>query len=204
MENNTPTPKDEELAAIELWNTTCQLVVRLNALAKERPELFQRTARQIFFWPGFVCGKRAFAMETAELFLTEKIIKRRVREPMSAGMRNPLLEGKVFKGVAKGTSAQSVQRFLCGEHRLIVVCVKIPSNNKPIYRRDFRSDEVADMGHQLIYGDFSFSDVLCRFCYRIAACDEIAFQMNGINTYVRISDLEACKSESPRRVDSFH
>src|SRR5438046_3078380 len=96
--------------------------------------------------------------------LTEEIVKRRVRESVSAGMRDPLLEGKVFKGVTKGTSAQSVQRLLCGEHRLIVVCVKIPSNNEPIYRRDFHSDELADMRHQLIYGDFSFSDVLCRFC----------------------------------------
>jgi hypothetical protein len=71
MENNTPSPKDEERAAIELWNTTCQLVVRLNAWAKERPELFQRTARQIFFWPGLMSRKRAFDQETAEVM--EKI-----------------------------------------------------------------------------------------------------------------------------------
>ena len=63
-------------------------------------------------------------------------------------MRDTLLEGKFFKGVAKGTSAQSIQRLLCGEHRLIVVCIEIPSNDKPIYGRDFRSDEVADMRHQ--------------------------------------------------------
>src|SRR6476660_1240931 len=88
--------------------------------------------------------------------LTEEIVKRRVREPVIAGMRNTLLEGKVFKHVAKGTSAQSVQRLLCGEHRLIVVRVKIPSNNEPIYRWHFRWDEVADMRHQLIDGDFSF------------------------------------------------
>ena len=94
--------------------------------------------------------------------------------------------------------------FLCGEHRLIVVCVKIPANNEPVYRRDFRSDEVADMRHQLIYGDFSFSDILCRFCYRIAVRDEIAFQMNLINTNVRISNFEPRKSESPWRVYSFH
>src|SRR6266496_46789 len=125
--------------------------------------------------------------------LTEEIIKRRVREPVAAGMRDPLLEGKFFKDAAKGTSAQSVQCLLCGEHRLIVVCVKIPSNNEPIYHRDFRSDEVPDMRHQLIYGEFSFSDILCRFCYRIAMCDEIAFQMNGINTNVRISNFEPCK-----------
>src|SRR6476660_4578517 len=136
--------------------------------------------------------------------LGEEIIKRRVREPMSAGMRDPLLEGKVFKDVAKGTSAQSVQRLICGEHRLVVGCVKIPSNNEPIYRRDFRSDEVADMRHQLIYGDFSFSDILCRLCYRIAVCDEIAFQMNGVNTNVRISNFEPRKSESTWWVDSFH
>ena len=136
--------------------------------------------------------------------LTEEIIKRRVWEAVSAGMRDPLLEGKLFKDAAKATSAQSVQRLLCGEHRLIVVCVKIPSNDEPIYRRDFRSDEVADMRHQLIYGDFSFSDILCRFCYRIAVCDEIAFQMNGINTNVRISNFEPRKSESPWWVDSFH
>jgi hypothetical protein len=29
--------------------------------------------------------------------LTEEIVKRRVREPVSAGMRDPLLEGKFFK-----------------------------------------------------------------------------------------------------------
>src|SRR5262245_32634000 len=104
--------------------------------------------------------------------LTKEIIKRCVRKPVSARMRDPLLQGKFFKNVAKGTSAQSVQRLLCGEHRLIVVCVKIPSNDEPIYRRDFRSDEVADMSHQLIYGDFSFSDILCRLCHRIAVCDE--------------------------------
>jgi hypothetical protein len=75
--------------------------------------------------------------------LTEEIVKRRVREPVGAGMRDPLLEGKFFKDVAKPISAQSVQRLLCGEHRLIVVCIEIPSNNEPIYRRDFRSDEVA-------------------------------------------------------------
>ena len=136
--------------------------------------------------------------------LTEEIVKRRVREPVSAWMRNPLLEGNCVKHAAKRTSAQSVQCLLCGEHRLIVVCVKIPSNNKPIYRRDFRSDEVADMRHQLIYGDFSFSDILCRFCYRIAVRDEIAFQMQRVNTNVRISNLEPCKSESPWWVDSFH
>src|SRR6476646_6155706 len=135
--------------------------------------------------------------------LTEEIIKRRVREPVSAGMRDPLLEGKVFKNVAKGTSAQSVQCLLCGEHRLIVVRVKISSNDEPIYRRDFCSDVVADMRHQLICCDFSFPDILCRFYYRIAVCDEIAFQMNGINTNVRISNLEPRKSESPWRVDSF-
>src|SRR6476620_11144595 len=130
--------------------------------------------------------------------LTEEIIKRRVREAVVAGMRDTLLEGKFFKGVAKGTSAQSIERLLCGEHRLIVVCIEIPSNDKPIYGRDFRSDEVADMRHQLIYGDFSFSDILCRFCHRIAVHDEIAFQMNGINTNVRISNFEPRKSESPR------
>jgi hypothetical protein len=73
--------------------------------------------------------------------LTEEIVTRRVREPVAAGMRDPLREGKVFKGVAKGTSAESVQRLLSGEHRLIVVCVKIPSNDEPICRRDFRSDK---------------------------------------------------------------
>ncbi len=135
---------------------------------------------------------------------TEEIVKRSVREPVSAWMRDPLLEGNCVKHAAKRTSAQSVQCLLCGEHRLIVVCVKIPSNDKPIYRRDFRSDEVADMRHQLIYGDFSFSDILCRFCYRIAVRDEIAFQMNGINTDVRVSNLEPCKSESSWRVDSCH
>ena len=57
------------------------------------------------------------------------MIKRRVRESVSAGMRDPLPKGKVFKDVAKGTRAQSVQCLLCGEHRLIVVCVKIPANN---------------------------------------------------------------------------
>src|SRR4029077_15595361 len=135
--------------------------------------------------------------------LTEEIIKRRVREPVSAGMRNPLLDGKFFKNAAKCRSVQSVQRLLCGEHRLIVVCVKIPSNDEPVYRRDFRSDVVADMRHQLIYGNFLFSDILRRFCYRIAVCDEIAFQMNGINTNVRISNFEPRKSESPWWVDSF-
>jgi hypothetical protein len=85
---------------------------------------------------------------------TEEVIKRRVRESVAAGMRDTLLEGKFFKGVAKGTSAQSVQCLLCGEHRLIMVCIEIPSNNEPIYRRDFRSNEVADMRHQLIYGVF--------------------------------------------------
>src|SRR4051794_36864593 len=136
--------------------------------------------------------------------LSEEIVKRRVREPVGAGMRDPLLEGKFFKNVAKGTSAQSLQCLLCGEHRLIVVCVKIPSNDEPIYCRDFRSDEVPDMGHQLIGSDLSFSDILCRFCYRIAVCDEIAFQMNGINTNVRISDFEPRKSKSPWWVDSLH
>jgi len=96
----------------------------------------------------------------------------------------------------KVTTAQGVQRPLCGEHRLIVVCVKIPSNNEPIYGRDFRSDEVADMRHQLIYGDFSFSDILCRFGYRIAVRDEVALRMNGINTNVSISNLEPRISES--------
>ena len=136
--------------------------------------------------------------------LTEEIIEGRVWEPVTTGMGNPLLERNSFENIAECAIGQGVQRLLCGEHRLIVVCVKIPSNNKPIYRRDFRSYEIADMCHQLIYGDFSFSDILCRLCYRIAVCDEIAFQMNGINTYVRISDLEPCKSESPWRVDSFH
>ena len=50
--------------------------------------------------------------------------------------------------------------FPC-KHRLILVCVKIPTNDEPIYRRDFRSDEVADMRHQLIYGYFALSNVLC-------------------------------------------
>ena len=113
--------------------------------------------------------------------LTEEIIKRRVRESMIGGMRDPLFEGNCVKHAAKRTSAQSVQCFLCGEHRLISVCVKIPSTNEPIYRRHFRWDEVADMRHQLIYGDFSFADILCRFRYQIAVCDEIAFQMNGVD-----------------------
>jgi len=34
--------------------------------------------------------------------LTEEIIKRRVREPVSAGMRDPLLEGKFFKDAGEG------------------------------------------------------------------------------------------------------
>ena len=71
MENNTPNPADEQRAAIELWNTTCQLVTRLNAWANERPELFQLIARQAFFWPGFISRKRAFARENAKLM--EKI-----------------------------------------------------------------------------------------------------------------------------------
>jgi len=51
-----------------------------------------------------------------------------------------------------------------------------------------------------IYGDFSFSDILCSFCYRIAVRDEVAFQMNGINTNVRTSNFEPCESEPPWRV----
>ena len=43
-------------------------------------------------------------------------------------MRDPLVEGKFFKDIAKATSAQSVQGFLCDEHRLIVAYVKIPSD----------------------------------------------------------------------------
>ena len=62
--------------------------------------------------------------------LTEEIVKRRVREPVSAGMRDPLLEGNCVKHAAKRATAQSVQCLLFGEHRLIVVCVKIPSNDE--------------------------------------------------------------------------
>ena len=59
--------------------------------------------------------------------------ERRVREPVSPGMRDPLLEGNCFKHAAECTGAQGIQCLLCGEHRLIMVCVKIPSNNEPIY-----------------------------------------------------------------------
>src|SRR6266480_1890737 len=52
--------------------------------------------------------------------LTEEIVKRRVREPVSAGMRDPLLEGNCVKHAAKRASAQSVECLLCGEYRLIV------------------------------------------------------------------------------------
>jgi hypothetical protein len=71
MENKTPTPADEQRAAIDLWNTTCQLVTLLNAWAKKRPELFQLIAHQTFFWPAMVSRKRAIAGEAADLM--EKI-----------------------------------------------------------------------------------------------------------------------------------
>jgi len=35
--------------------------------------------------------------------LSEEIVKRRVREPVSAGMRDPLLEGKFFKDAGEGS-----------------------------------------------------------------------------------------------------
>jgi len=51
--------------------------------------------------------------------LPEEIIGRRVREPVVAGMRDPLLEGKFFKDAGEGpTSAQAVQRLLCGRTSL--------------------------------------------------------------------------------------
>ena len=62
--------------------------------------------------------------------LTEEIVKRRVWEAVSAWMRDPFLERNFFKDAVKGTSAQSVQRLLCGEHRLIVIGVKITANNQ--------------------------------------------------------------------------
>ena len=65
-------------------------------------------------------------------------------------------------------------------------------------------DVLLPLLRRLIHGDFSFSDIFCRFCYRIALGDEIAFQMDGINTNVRISNFEPRKSESsfPKAIDS--
>jgi hypothetical protein len=44
--------------------------------------------------------------------LTKEVIKGRVRKPVSAGMRNLLLQGKFFKDITKATSAQSVNTNL--------------------------------------------------------------------------------------------
>jgi hypothetical protein len=71
MENKEPSPEEESRAAIELWNTTCQLVFRLHAWANARPELFRIIAHQMFFWPAMVSHKRGFAVETADVL--EKI-----------------------------------------------------------------------------------------------------------------------------------
>jgi hypothetical protein len=69
--NNAADPLEEQRAAIELWNTTCQLVTQLHAWANARPDLFRIIARQTFFWPAMVSRKHAFAEETAKLM--EKI-----------------------------------------------------------------------------------------------------------------------------------
>ena len=62
--------------------------------------------------------------------LTEEIVKRRVREPVSAGMRDPLLERNSFKRASVCRARKSVQCFLSGEHLLVVICIKIAANNQ--------------------------------------------------------------------------
>jgi hypothetical protein len=66
MENKEPTP-EEFRAAIELWNTTCQLVTALQDMAQKRPELLRPIARQTFVWPGLISRKRAFETENDKL-----------------------------------------------------------------------------------------------------------------------------------------
>ena len=68
MENNTPNPaEDDQRAAIELWNATCQLMTALYDMAQKRPELLRPIARQMFVWPGFISRKRAFNMANIKL-----------------------------------------------------------------------------------------------------------------------------------------
>jgi hypothetical protein len=66
MENKEPTP-EEFREAIELWNAASQLVAALYDMAQKYPERLRPIARQVFFWPGFISGKRGFDTENDKL-----------------------------------------------------------------------------------------------------------------------------------------
>ena len=59
--------QSEALAAILLWNEAEKLVMALNDIAQKRPELLRLVARQKFYWPSFICRKRAFDRKNAEI-----------------------------------------------------------------------------------------------------------------------------------------
>ena len=77
-------------------------------------------------------------------------------------MRYSLRQRESFERILKSPVLEKALGFFQCEHRLILIRVKISTNDKPIYHRNFCSEEVAGMSHQLINSYLALSNVLSR------------------------------------------
>src|SRR5689334_7248 len=87
--------------------------------------------------------------------LRKQIIECGIWVSMMCRVRDSLRQREPFKGILKSVILEKVERSLQCEHGLIVISIKISPYDEPIYRRDFRSNKIADVRHQLIDSYFT-------------------------------------------------
>ena len=112
-------------------------------------------------------------------------------------MCHALRERQLPEGILKPVAREQAQRFLRCKHRLILVCVKISTNDEPIYRRNFHSDHVIDMCHQSINGYFALSYVLRSLSFFVPMPTQIALQMQRVHSDIYILNLEPSERKAP-------
>ena len=85
-----------------------------------------------------------------------------------------------------------------------MICVEVPSDHNAFDGWNFNSDYVVDVRQELSNGDFTFSNVLCGLSLSITASDQIALQMDRINTNILVSNLKPRKREASRWINAVH
>jgi hypothetical protein len=86
-----------------------------------------------------------------------------------------LRQGQFFKTTVVSSICEGIECSFSREHRLIVICVEVPSDHNAFDGWHCSSDYVVDVRQELSNGDFTFSNVLCGLGLFITVGDQIAF-----------------------------
>jgi hypothetical protein len=89
-------------------------------------------------------------------------VKGRVRKAVTAWVSDALRQGQFFETVLVSSICEGIERSFGREHRLIVICVEVPSDHNAFNGWHCNSDYVVDVRQELSNGDFPFPNVLCE------------------------------------------